>query len=195
MKRWRLLFLTLLITLCFNSYTFASYLSNFEERPIAFEPGKSMGYFLWQDKEGMHLRITSTGVTHIFSGTIRTDGRFEDIRYKGDNEQKSSDVSRSQNKITYNFITSEEEKGIDFQLSYGSYVKFDLSLDGESINSEEIFIGKDGWHPTRNRFTLRQDEDYRKYSDGHIVYIIDGGFWRSGWHGGHGPRPGHPEHH
>jgi hypothetical protein len=187
MKKWRLLVLTLLIILCFNSYAFAAYSSNFDERPTAFEPGKSMGYFLWQDKEGLHLRTTSSGITHTFSGTVRTDGRFEDVlgKYGGSNEDYF-DVSKSQNKITYHFTTSEEEEGIDFQLSYGSYVKFSLTLDGKPIDADMIFIGKDGWHPASHEFTLRHDEEYTKYMDGGIIYIIGGDFWRSG---GHGPWP------
>lgn len=184
MKRWRVLVLTLLLTLCFTSYVFASYSPNFGEKPTAFDPGKGMGYFLWQDKEGLHLRITSNGILHTFSGNIRTDGRFENVlgKYQGGNEDYF-EVSKSQNRITYNFTTTNEEEGIDFQLSYGSYVKFSLSLDGESIDPEEIFIGKDGWHPARYEFTLRQDGDYLQYFDGQTVVIIGGGF---GWHRGGG---------
>jgi len=186
MKKWRFLVLTLLVTLFFTSYAFAAYSSNFDERPAALESGKSTGYFLWQDKDGLHLRTISTGAAHGFSGTVRTDGRFEDIfeKYKGNNEDYF-DVSKSQNKIAYNFTTSEEEEGIDFKLSYGSYVKFSLALDGEPIATEKIFIGKDGWHPARNEFTIRHDEDYTKYIDWGTVYIIGGGFWRPGWQGPH----------
>ncbi|AJQ28018.1 hypothetical protein [Pelosinus fermentans] len=186
MKRWRLLVLAFLAAFCLNSYVFASYSPNLEERPIAFDPGKSMGYFLWQDKEGLHLRITSTGIPHTFSGTVRTDGRFENVlgKYQGGNEDYF-EVNKSQNKIIYNFTTAKDEEGLDFQLSYGSYVKFSLSLDGESIDSEQIFIGKDGWHPARYEFTLRQDGEHLKYADGEKVVIIGGGFW---WPRGDGHR-------
>lgn len=178
MKKWRLLVFALLVALCANSYAVASYSPNTEERPITFEPGKIIGYFLWQDKDGLHLRITSAGIPHTFSGTIRTDGRFENVlgKYQGGNEDYF-EVSKSQNKITYNFTTAQDEKGLDFQLSYGSYVKFNLSLDGQSIAPERIFIGKDGWHPARYDFTLRQDGEYLKYADGEKVIIIGGGFW------------------
>jgi hypothetical protein len=64
-------------------------------------------------------------------------------------------------------------------------VKFSLSLDGESIDSEQIFIGKDGWHPARYEFTLRQDGEHLKYADGEKVVIIGGGFW---WPRGDGHR-------
>jgi hypothetical protein len=193
MSKWRILVLALLVTICLNGYVLAANSSNFNERPTAFEPGKNLGYFLWQDKERLHLRITSTGTTHIFSGTIRTDGRFKDVlgKYKAGNEDYLN-VSNSQNKITYHFTVAKEEEGVDFLLSYGSYIKFDLSLDGNPINTQEIFIGKEGWHPARNSFTLRNDEDYINYSDDRIIYIIDGGLWYCGWHGGHRPRPGHP---
>lgn len=187
MKKWKLLVLTLLAGFYFTSNAFAAYSSNLDERPTAFESEESIGYFLWQDKDGLHLRITSTGLPHVFSGTIRTDGRFENIlgKYLG-NHDDYFDVSKSENKITYHFITAQQEKGIDLQLSYGSYMKFSLDFDGDPIDSEKIFIGKDGWHPARNEFTLQQDEDYSKYIDQGNIYIIGGGFWRAG---GHGPKP------
>jgi hypothetical protein len=186
-KRWGLYIVALLLISCFSSHAHAAYAFNFDERPIAFEPGKSLGYFLWQDKEGLHLRATSSGLIHTFSGTVRTDGRFEDVLRKDmSNNEDNFNVSNSQNKITFHFTAAEEEPGIDFMLSYGSYVKFSLLLDGKPIDAEIIFIGKDGWHPASNEFTLRHDEDYTKYMDGGIVYVIGRGLGRSG---GHGPRP------
>ena len=180
MKRWSIIVLTFLAAFSLNSYVLASYTPNLEERPIAFEPGKSIGYFLWQDIEGVHLRITSTGIPHTFNGTIRTDGRFENVlgKYQGGNENYF-EVNKSQNKMTYNFTTAKDEEGLDFQLSYGSYVKFSLLLDEEFIDSEQIFIGKNGWHPARHEFTLRQYGDHLKYFDGEKVIIVGGGFL---WH-------------
>lgn len=186
-KRWGLYIFALLVISCFSSHAHAAYALNFDERPTAFEPGKNIGYFLWQDKEGLHLRTTSSGDTHTFSGTVRTDGKFEDVLGMSmSNNEDNFNITNSQNRITYHFTTAEGEPGIDFSLSYGSYVKFSLILDGRPIDAEMIFIGKNGWHPVSNEFTLRHDEDYTKYMDGGIVYVIGGGF---GWSGGHGPRP------
>ena len=178
MRKWRIFVLALLVVLCFTSYTYAAYSPSFNDRPTVFDPGKIRGYFLWQDKEGFHLRTTSNGGIHNFSGTVRTDGRFKDVleNYKGDSD--FLEVNKSQNKMKYNITASEEEEGIDFQLSYGSYIKFSLSLDNEAINSNEIFIGKDGWHPVSHDFTILYDGDYTKYIDGQTILIIDSGLGR-----------------
>lgn len=187
MKKWRFLALTLLITTCITGYALA-YSSNLDDKPAVLEQGNRIGYFLWQDENGLHLRTTSTGIKHVFNGTIRTDGRFDTIlaKYKG-NMEDFFNVNTTQNKITYQFVTLDEEEGLDFQLTYGSYMKFIFTLDGEAIDSEKIFIGKEGWHPARNEFTLRHDEDYIKYMNERTVYFIRSGFWRPGWHG-HGPQ-------
>lgn len=183
MRKWRIFVLALLVGLCFTSYTYAAYSPSFNDRPTVFDPGKIRGYFLWQDKEGFHLRTTSNGDIHNFSGTVRTDGRFKNVleSYKGDSDYL--EVNKSQNKIKYNITASEEEEGIDFQLSYGSYIKFSLSLDSEAINPNEIFIGKDGWHPVSHDFTILYDGDYTKYIDGQTILIIDSRF---GWPRGPG---------
>src|SRR5690348_5897021 len=42
-----------------------------EGRP-AFEAGDGLGYWLWHDQDGLHLRVTTHGLEHDFNGVIRT---------------------------------------------------------------------------------------------------------------------------
>lgn len=187
MKRWKLLFTTLLVMLCFTSYAFASNVARFDGKPTAFDPGKSVGYFLWQDKDGMHLRITSTENVHSFSGTIRTDGSFKNVFGKsqgGDDDYFH--VNKNSDKLTFNFTTTADAGGIDFNISDGTYVNFKLSIDGEDINPEKIFIGKEGWHPISNEITIEYDEHHKKEKEDQTVIILDGGYLWPDWH-----RPGH----
>lgn len=180
MKKESLLFLVLLLVFCSNIPAFASPdLPNLREKPIALEQEIHGGYFLWQDQEGMHLWVWPAGVTHTFSGMIRTDGRFDNVLGKYQNESASCfTVNKSQNKILYNFTTDKEKGRIDFQLAYGSFIKFSLSIDGEPAMPEQIFIGKEGGHPATHEFTFRQEEEHFKYSAGQTIIIVGNGFWR-----------------
>lgn len=176
--------LALLIVLCFASYAFAAQLPRLDGKPAAFKPGNSQGYFIWQDKEGLHVRTTTSERNHVFSGTIRTDGLFEDVFGKNDDYFYVSD---KRNKITFQFTDVGGSSGIDLYLKDGTYVTFVLSVDGDESNTNDIFIGEDGWHPASYKFTIRRDEDVDQHSDERTVVIVG----RPGidWELGAGPWP------
>src|SRR5262245_48930568 len=44
------------------------------------EIGDDYGYFLWHDNDGAHLRWTTKGNKHVFSGTVRSGGGIEEIK-------------------------------------------------------------------------------------------------------------------
>jgi hypothetical protein len=188
MKRKIGLVLLLLTLFWVHSYAFASYSTNFEGKPKLFNPGNSLGYFMWQDKDGFHLRTTSSGMEHVFSGTIHTNGRFENIFGKTSETNDYSRVNEEWDKITFKFTNSGRESGIDLSLKGGTYITFDLFMDDNPMNPENIFIGSDGWHPGSFKFTLQHDGS--KNRDNTIFIINDDLWW--GWgppHGylGHGP--------
>ncbi|TWH48777.1 hypothetical protein [Sporomusa sp. KB1] len=177
MKKWRILFITLLGVFCFCSSAFAaSFPQKFDDRPLELIPGKIIGYFLWQDKEGVHLRMTTDGSTHNFSGTISTDGNFEDVfgKYNKDNND-CFQINKKGKEITYKFTTSGDERAIDFHISKGRYVNFRLSMDESDVDPKYIIIGKDGWHPISNEVVLR----YKRYSDHEEpnVVILEQDIW------------------
>lgn len=188
------LVLILLTLFCVNSYAFASYSPKIEGKPIVFNPGNSLGYFMWQDKDGFHLRTTTLGTEHVFSGTIHTNGRFENVFGKTSGAADYSHVNEDWDKITFKFTNLGGESGIDLFLKGGTYVTFDLFMDDDHINPENIFIGSDGWHPGSFKFTLKHDGDNDKDN---TIFIIDKGFWW-GWgpphgywrHGPGGPKDG-----
>ncbi|HEY3423836.1 MAG TPA: hypothetical protein VGL27_03500 [Negativicutes bacterium] len=198
MKRKIGLIFVLLTLFCFQSYTFASYSPRVEGQPNAWKPGNSTGYFMWQDKEGLHLRTTTAGTEHIFSGTIRTNGRFEDVFGKMSGSDDYSRVNGDRDKITFQFTNVGGEAGIDFAVKDGKYIKFDLSMDGDKSDPANIFIGSDEWHPGSCQFTIRQDGEQEKDSSDRTIIIVDDDFWW-GWNfpnhdGGHGADPGRSRH-
>jgi len=182
--------LILLILFSINSYAFASYSPKLEGKPSAFQQG-NMGYFMWQDKDGFHLRTNAAGTKHIFNGSIRTNGKFGDIFVKMPGADDSSYVNSDRDKINFNFTNLSGEAGIDLSVKGGTDVTFELFMDGETIDPEDIYIGSDGWHPGNSKFTL-QHEGVKDNKDNRII-IVENDFWW-GWSPSyypwrHGPGP------
>lgn len=190
MKKVTVFTLVLLTILCFASYASADYSPRFDGRPDAFDPGNSLGYFIWQDQDGLHLRTSTAGKIHVFSGTIRTDGEFEDTFSKSADPDDSFRVSDDRDMITFQFTNMGDTSGIDLHVCDGTYVTFNLSMDGDEIDPADIYVGETGWHPGDSKFTIMHDDDpdYH-YSDNRTVIVIGGPCWwwgpGWGWHHHH----------
>jgi hypothetical protein len=125
-----------------------------EGKPEAFHPGNVRGYFIWHDDNGLHLRTTTKGQSHVFSGTLRTNGRFVDVhgvRLESDDAYK---VGPERHQMKFNFETAGGVDGIDFKVEGGEKVVFDLLLDGHKITSDEIYGGTGSWHPDKSEFDI-----------------------------------------
>jgi hypothetical protein len=199
MKRVAFPVVVFLAMLCLSGYA-AAYSLDLEGRPAAFEPGRTTGYFIWQDSAGLHLRTTTDGSSRVFSGTIRTDGAFRDTFGKSNGGGDDSfRVSGDRGTITFRFTNLGDEAGIDMHIADGTYVAFDLSMDGYGLNPADIHIGGDGWHPGDRRFTLRPDgdPDRARYVNDRTVIIVRPNFWWRHRHWGlfWGPPPHHHHHH
>jgi hypothetical protein len=194
----RLCILTLLIMVCFSNYSIAAPSNKLDGKPVAFDSGNSTGYFIWQDNDGLHLRSTTTQIKRVFSGTISTDGNFEDVfgRYSGGDDYFRINEKRDQ--AVFQFTTTGDTASIDLRIFNGTNVSFNLSMDGKSIDPVNIFIGWDGWHPDSHKFTLRHtDGDSERCRNGRTVFFCDDSFGKrraSDWGDsplqGPGPQPG-----
>src|SRR3954466_10349657 len=52
----------------------------FEGRPDGLHPGGDLGYWIWQDDGGLHVRATGPGPRHLFNAAIQTNGQLRDVR-------------------------------------------------------------------------------------------------------------------
>lgn len=109
---------------------------------------------VWHDRnDEFHVKSTNFRGQHTFTGVIQTDGRFYDIDEK---ETESGDyitVDRDRNTIRFRF-TGRGMDELNFKVRHGDTVRFNFSRDGHDMPTKEIFVGKNGWHPRDNRFTL-----------------------------------------
>lgn len=125
-------------------------------------PKQSLGQMLgtpslsiWHDKNNeFHVKATNLRNQHVFTGVIKTDGRFFDIDEKQLENGDFIKIERDRDTIRFRFTG----RGVDefkFKVSRGDTLKFDLNKDGRDMPSKEIFIGKEGIHPRDNVFCIK----------------------------------------
>jgi hypothetical protein len=154
MKKKVAVFMVMVFTLvAFSSSAFA-WSPKLEGRPDAFDPGDSRGYFIWHDEHGLHLRTTTRGQFHKFTGVIRTNGNVFDVRGVRMERRDLYAVDHRHDVISFAFDTAGDVDGLDFRIQGGSYVNFELYVDGHRMNTNGIYVGESGKHPRNNDFTL-----------------------------------------
>ncbi len=110
---------------------------------------------VWHDHNNeFHIKSTNLRDQHVFTGVIHTNGRFYDIEKKELENGDYIKVDRHHDTIRFRF-TGRGIDEINFRVKGGDTVKFNLYKDGHEMPSEDIFIGKRGWHPRDNTFNLR----------------------------------------
>ena len=115
------------------------------------------GYFIWHDKQGLHLRTNNKGhQERVYTGVIRTDGKFVDVDDFRNERNDHIRVSRDRDTIWFRFSTAGGLDGLDFRIRGGDHVSFDLYVDGRQINKNQIYLGEQGRHPRDNNFTIRR---------------------------------------
>jgi hypothetical protein len=205
MKRCLTLMLIALITLGCATAALAAWPANFEGKPNLMRHEPTDAYFIWHDRDGVHIRVTSKEDSQVFTGSITTDGKLENIMVKSTGNR---DYSRliDNGKLNFRLTAADNPAGIDFSIIRGETVKFNLEIDGQRINPSQIFVGAEGWNPGDSRFSIcyneEDHEDQELEHDSHTTVIIgfDWFWWLFGGshghgHCGHGPGhcgPGHP---
>ena len=175
MKKFWLLTLIVLMVAAVNSSAFA-WTSETEDRPFRFADGSgTLGYYVWRDSYGFHLWALSGNANHVFSGTIRTDGKLFNIRghhlesgesfgaypeiqnrFWFENQNPAADARHvfaglvaesSPHKIFFKLNAAGSSEGIYFNVVGASYIGFDLQIDGHGAARNQIWYGGSSWHP------------------------------------------------
>lgn len=117
-------------------------------------PEQSLSLYIWHERNGeFHVKTTNLRNQHVFSGVIKTNGIFRSIDSKDLENGDYVKVDRDRNTISFR-LTGRGTDEFDFKVLFGNRLTFDLKRDGRDMPSNEIFIGRHGWHPSDNRFTL-----------------------------------------
>jgi hypothetical protein len=184
-KTFGILAVIVAIIFCFPATAFMSRGPSFDGVPDMLDPGHICGTFVWHDSEGFHLRAMTAGGTHVFKGTIHTNGHFRKVTdrfFRGSDYYHFTD----RNTIDFQLTTSGRTVGIDFGMADGNYTSFELYMDGHKISPMDIYVGKNGWHPGENKFSLHWEPCYHEGFGEHTVVVVHDDWyrgWHHGWHG------------
>jgi len=114
-------------------YYNVSYLKNADYRDPIFIESSEPYYYIHRHYSGWHVGWKGGGADHQFTGLISTDGRFEEVRpFELEQYPDVLEVSESDTVIEFDTWTRAGEDGCDFVIEGGTFVAFDLLIDGGS---------------------------------------------------------------
>jgi hypothetical protein len=110
------------------------------------EEGKVLGYFIWMDQEGFHLRWCTDGKPYLFTGRIDTDKPIKEL--KDVREESGGWAKIYGNRIVMFSKTSRGQvDGLDLIVPNGRIVQIEFHIDGIEPTPEQVFLGEKGQHP------------------------------------------------
>ncbi len=119
----------------------------------SFSPGRALGYFVWNDVSGWHVRITTRGAPHAFSGSVTCSEGIKGFRRVL--METSDRVRITGNRVTWVLKSSGGIDGFDFRTG-GDVVRFNLRRDGRPVSVREIHLGRQKSRPSGSVFTIER---------------------------------------
>jgi hypothetical protein len=120
------------------------------------EPGDPVGYYIWHNDGGWHLRTHGPGDDHHLTARLRTDGEFDNVDTVRLESRDDYTVLDGGHVLRLDFHTYNWTDGVNFNVHGGTSLRFDLELDDAQIAVDSIYLGRDGRHPRSNPFILRR---------------------------------------
>jgi hypothetical protein len=110
----------------------------------AFHSGSPVGYWVWHDDGGWHLRTTTHRSRHRFHGWITAiDGRVDEVRPT--RLEWRDRVHVGQRGVEFDFETDGDEDGFDWRVTSGCN-RFELLVDGRA-DRRVVHLGGPGYEP------------------------------------------------
>jgi hypothetical protein len=113
-----------------------------------------VGYFVWHNDDGFHLRTHGPGAEHRFVARLTTNGTFKDLDKSMLEKDDHLKLSKNGHRLTIRFHTFDGFDGVSFRVDGGEHLTFNLQLDGQKISTDNIFVGQDRSHPPTNAFRI-----------------------------------------
>lgn len=106
-----------------------------------FTPGTDLGYYIWKNKENntWHIRWSSNGINHKFSGNIFSDNKITIIKKEPTKTQTNIKIKKERF-LTFSNKQTMSAGGFDFK-SDSSNLRFDIKINGKYF-SNLIQIGR-----------------------------------------------------
>lgn len=128
--------------------------SAFEGAP-ALTPGSVTGAFVWQDADGLHLRVTSKGSPARFHGRVCTQGKIKSLGPVTLESGDTATVGPRGHCALFNLTNNGHVDGFDMQAS-GNKLVFEIKKGPHDLPPSSVWIGAKGLHPTSQPFVLER---------------------------------------
>jgi len=131
-----------------------------------FEPGTAAAYYIWVDRDGLHLRTTTASRKHVFSGVITTNKQMSKVRAVLPDKRKAlkdfGSLSQDRQTLKFRFQTDGGVDGfiVNFDKALQDQpleIEFNLKIDDKQgrVVTQRIFIGSQKSNPDNTSFKLK----------------------------------------
>jgi len=111
------------------------------------EAGKFEGYYIWVDKDGLHLRWSASSTSLLFTGRLDTDKPVKEVKRLREDAGGWARPHGNRIVLFSSTVRPGEMDGIDVVIPGGRKSELQIDLDGKPPEVEKIFLGKEGKHP------------------------------------------------
>ena len=114
----------------------------------------ALGYYVWHDSDGLHLRTHGPGSEHVFSARFHTDGvitNLSPVRAESDDQNY---LENGGHDLVIHYHTYDGIDGVNFTIDGGTVLTGAADLDSLPISTTNIFLGASEDNPLHNPFTL-----------------------------------------
>jgi hypothetical protein len=113
----------------------------------ALEEGKAEGYYIWVDKEGVHLRWTADTEPRLYTGRIDTDRPIKEIKRVRENVGGWARTHGNRIVLFSSTVRAKVIDGIDLVIPGAQKVQILMDIDGKPPTVEQVFLGEKEAHP------------------------------------------------
>jgi hypothetical protein len=121
--------------------------------------GMNQGFYIGVNADGVfsmevtHPKLTPR-VFYRFSGTVTTDGSFDDVNPLTLEKGDTYSVSPDQHTLTFSLNNGGDVDGLSFVPTCGSTITFELSIKSAPAATSRINVGVPSTNPSSNPFTF-----------------------------------------
>ena len=115
-------------------------------KPV-IEAGKQSAYYIWQDKDGLHLRWTAAEKPLLFTGRIDLDKPLKDLSRVRQNVSGWAKSHGNRIVLFSSTVRTTNIDGIDLKIPGGRKAQLVIDIDGKPPTPEQIFLGEKSANP------------------------------------------------
>ncbi len=114
----------------------------------------ALGYYLWHDDDGLHVRTHGPGAEHVFAARFHTDGVITNLSPVRLEPGDQNYLENGGHDLVIYYHTYDGIDGVNFDIDGGTVLTGQADLDSTPISTSNIFLGASQENPLFNPFTL-----------------------------------------